>query len=82
MHIHSVVTKKDLREFINLPFKIYKNDPIWVPPLKSEIFNQFDPAKKPVFGSLPIQIIPIKRKQEGGWQDCCLHRYPRQSILE
>jgi hypothetical protein len=35
--------KKDLKEFIELPWSIYKNDPHWVPPLKmavKDLLNQ------------------------------------------
>ncbi len=33
IEIRRVETAKDLRTFIKLPWKIYKNDPYWVPPL-------------------------------------------------
>ena len=32
-----LTNKKDLNRFINLPWKIYKNDPKWVPPLKMAV---------------------------------------------
>jgi GNAT superfamily N-acetyltransferase len=57
MHIHHVATKKDLREFINLPYRIYKNDPMWVPPLKREVFNQFDPAKNPFLDHCEYKLL-------------------------
>jgi hypothetical protein len=60
MHIHNVATKKDLREFINLPFKIYKNDPIWVPPLKREVYNQFDPIKNPFLDHCQYKLFLLK----------------------
>ena len=28
---------RDVRQFINLPFELYKNDPLWVPPLITEM---------------------------------------------
>ncbi len=31
--IKPVETKKELKQFIMLPFELYKNDPNWVPPL-------------------------------------------------
>jgi ribosomal protein S18 acetylase RimI-like enzyme len=42
MEIQRVETKKDLRRFIELPYRLYRDDPIWVPPLRSEQWGQFD----------------------------------------
>lgn len=43
MNIHVVNSKSDLKKFINLPYHLYKNDPVWIPPLRDEqkkLFNQ------------------------------------------
>jgi len=47
MYITQVQTPADLKRFINLPYRIYKNDPVWVPPLRSELQGQFDPGRNP-----------------------------------
>jgi GNAT superfamily N-acetyltransferase len=44
-----VRTKKEIREFTNLPKRLYKNDPWWVCPLDSEAESVFDPASNPSF---------------------------------
>ena len=41
--IKEVSSKKDLNNFIDLPWKIYQNDPNWVPPLKLAIKELFKP---------------------------------------
>ncbi len=38
-----------VQQFIDLPFKIYRDTPQWVPPLYSEIKNTFDPQRNPFF---------------------------------
>ena len=48
MNITKVATKKDLKTFINLPYKLYKNDPVWVPPLRDEQRGQFDHIRNPL----------------------------------
>jgi len=48
MNIHTTNSKADLKRFIDLPYKIYKNDPIWVPPLLDEQFSQFDKKRNPM----------------------------------
>ena len=44
-YINPVVSKEEMKQFLKLPWKIYKNDKNWVPPLLSEIKASLDPAK-------------------------------------
>lgn len=39
------IKKKELGRFLRLPFRLYKDDPNWVPPLFSEMKNMLDPEK-------------------------------------
>lgn len=39
-----------IRRFANLPFDIYRDEPLWVPPLSSEISGLFDRTRHPFFG--------------------------------
>ncbi len=39
----------DLREFIALPFRLYRGDPLWVPPLIAERRSFLDPRHNPFF---------------------------------
>ena len=48
MNIHPVRTPADLRAFIDLLYRIYRNDPQWVPPLRDEQKGQFDPVRNPL----------------------------------
>lgn len=41
--------KKDLKEFINLPWSIYKNDPHWVAPLKMALKDVLDKNNHPFY---------------------------------
>lgn len=47
--VKKVETPKELKRFILLPWKIYKNDPVWVAPLKGDYKKIFDPSKSPFF---------------------------------
>ncbi len=49
IEITPVTSKKDLNDFIKLPWKIYKNDATWVPPLFSQQKATFDKKKHPFF---------------------------------
>ncbi len=43
MNITEVQSSKDLKQFINLPWDIYKNDKTWVPPLKISVKEMLSP---------------------------------------
>jgi GNAT superfamily N-acetyltransferase len=47
MNIIHVDTKSDLKRFIKFPYRLYRNDPVWVPPLLGEQFSQFDTRRNP-----------------------------------
>lgn len=47
--IVEVNDKKSEREFINLPLRLYKDNPYWVRPIDKDIRNKFDPRKNPCF---------------------------------
>ena len=48
--IRPVVTKADRKVFVDLAWDVYRDDPAWVPPLKSEVHGLLDPAQNPWFG--------------------------------
>ena len=47
--IRPVVTKADRKQFVDLAWDVYKDDPAWVPPLKDEVHGLIDPKKNPWF---------------------------------
>ena len=53
--IQPVQSKKDLKKFILFPWKIYKDDPNWVPPLISDMKKMFDPKKNPFFEHAEVE---------------------------
>ena len=62
--IEEVSGRKLLREFINLPFELYGNDPNWVPPVKyfqKELFNR---KKHPFYEHSDVSVF-LARNMEG-----------------
>ena len=47
MKITRVITKSDLIRFTKLPYQLYKNDPVWIPPLLDEQKSQFNAKRNP-----------------------------------
>ncbi|PZO74315.1 MAG: N-acetyltransferase [Sphingomonas taxi] len=55
--IRPVKTKKDRKIFIDLPFRLYADDPNWVPPLKSEALGLITPEKNGWFSHAKAQLF-------------------------
>jgi len=49
INIKEVSTNKEMKEFIKLPFKIYKNNPYWVPYIKKDELRSIDKNYNPAF---------------------------------
>ena len=49
MKLIEVKSETEIKQFHDLPFSIYKNDPHWVPHLKQDIEKLFDPTKNKLF---------------------------------
>ncbi len=49
IQVRRVETKSDWDQFIDLPWAIYKGDPLWVPPLRIAVRDVLDVDKNPFF---------------------------------
>ncbi len=47
--IKPVNGKADTKAFVELPYRLYANDPNWVPPLRDEVYGLITPGKNPWF---------------------------------
>ena len=47
--VRSVVGWRERRVFLRFPWRIYRDDPLWVPPVLSERAARLDPARGPFF---------------------------------
>ena len=50
LNIRAVSTRKDRKIFVDFAWEVYRDDPAWVPPLKSEVHALLDPKQNPWFG--------------------------------
>jgi GNAT superfamily N-acetyltransferase len=48
MKIRLVKEYSDLSRFLRLPYKIYRHDKVWVPPLRGEVRKEFNPKWNPL----------------------------------
>ncbi|HEY8591753.1 MAG TPA: N-acetyltransferase [Sphingomicrobium sp.] len=62
--IRPVESKKDRQAFVDLAWKVYKDDPHWVPPLKDEVHGLITPGKNPWFEHARAQLWLAERGGE------------------
>lgn len=55
--ITPVVTDNDRKAFVDFPFKLYRDDPAWVPPLKGEALGLITPEKNGWFSHAKAQLF-------------------------
>ena len=60
MELQTVQTRKDLRAFIQFPYDLYRDDPNWIAPLRSEQWAQFDPQKNPMLDHCETELFLLK----------------------
>lgn len=52
-----ISTGKELNDFIELPFKIYQNDKLWVAPIRSELKRTLNTKKNPYFRKASLELF-------------------------
>ncbi len=62
--IEQVQTLAERKAFIRLPWKIYRHDPYWVPPLVSERLEFLDPARHPFYRHADVALFLARRGDE------------------
>jgi hypothetical protein len=53
----SVSKARQLKDFLKLPFVIYRNDPNWVPPFSSEVRRVLDKRLNPYFSNAKLRLF-------------------------
>jgi len=60
VEVKPVASRHDLKEFIEFPYRLYADDPAWVPPLLTEQRHEFSP-RNPFFQHARVQLFVAYR---------------------
>jgi hypothetical protein len=63
VEILPVGTRRALRQFIDFPYRLYKDDPYWVPPLRIAQRELFDKHKHPFHAHAEVQCFLALQNQ-------------------
>ena len=62
--VKAVDSKADLKEFVNLPYRLYKGNAYWVPPLRGMETKQFSPNTNPAYDHCDARLFIAKKGNE------------------
>jgi GNAT superfamily N-acetyltransferase len=60
--VSEVSSRKELKEFVELPFRLYSADPDWVPPLRFDVRWVLDTAKNPFWRHARRSLFLVRRE--------------------
>jgi GNAT superfamily N-acetyltransferase len=64
LEIRPVAGRRDRETFIRLPWRIYRNEPNWVPPLRRDERRRLDPGRNPFFEHADVGLFLAERDGE------------------
>jgi len=62
--LQEMTSKKEMRSFVKFPFKLYKNNAYWVPPIINDELESFDKNINPVFEHAEARFFVAKKDNE------------------
>lgn len=73
VEIREAKTNQQMKEFVKFPFKIYKNNAYWVPPIIKEEIKSFD-KNNDIFKSVDVRfLLAYKNNEIVGRVACCVN---------
>ena len=64
IRIQTVAARRDLKAFARFPWRVYRGDRLWVPPLISERLEYLDPARGLFYKDADISLFMARRGRE------------------
>jgi GNAT superfamily N-acetyltransferase len=61
LRIAQVSGKQALADFVEVAYRLNANDPNWIPPLRSDVYELLDPSKNPFFKHGDVQLFVARR---------------------
>ncbi|MDX9734533.1 MAG: N-acetyltransferase [Thermoanaerobaculia bacterium] len=61
LSVLEVSSRRDLAEFVELPYRLFASEPDWVPPLRSDVRWMLDPARNPFWNHARRSLLLARR---------------------
>lgn len=73
--VRPVLNRRDLKRFITVPFRFYRHDPNWVPPLIVDRLAFFDQKKNPFYKTAEVSLwVAFRGEEPVGRIAACVNR--------
>jgi hypothetical protein len=59
-----VESKRDMKTFVDLPWELYRDDPYWIPPVKSQVIQLLTPGRHPFWAFSRRELFLALRGSE------------------
>jgi GNAT superfamily N-acetyltransferase len=59
--VRPVRTRADLRRFVAFPYRLHREDPLWVPPLRRDVYTMLSREKNPFFRRAAAEYFLAQR---------------------
>jgi hypothetical protein len=59
-----VQSKRDMKTFVDLPWELYRDDPYWIPPVKSQVIQLLTPGRHPFWAFSRRELFLALRGSE------------------
>ncbi|MFL5472649.1 MAG: N-acetyltransferase, partial [Gemmatimonadales bacterium] len=61
LRVRAARDRRDLKRFIDLPYRLHARDPLWVPPLRRDVALLLDRGKNPFFEHAEAEYFLVER---------------------
>src|SRR5271157_477186 len=73
VNVEQVTTKKQLKEFVMFPYRLYRNDKNWVPQLLMDDYKKLNKKKNPFFQHAEAEFFIARRNGEAAGRIASIH---------
>ena len=80
--IRPVRTAGELRQFIDLPYRLHRGDPLWVPPLRMDVRTMLDRKKNPFFKRADAEYLLAERDRQVVGRIAAIHNRAHNEFHE
>ena len=64
LRVREARERRDLKRFIDLPYRLYARDPLWVPPLRRDVETLLSRTRNPFFEHAEAEYFIAERGTE------------------
>ncbi len=80
--VRPVRTRVDLRRFVSFPYRLHRDDPLWVPPLRRDVYTMLSREKNPFFKRADAEYFLAERGGEVAGRIAAIHNRAHNAFHE